>query len=138
MRSPKQFRWIVLVATCCCPVGCGNEDFDLAEATGRITIGDQPVPSGVVTFVPDETQGTSGPTGTAHLSRDGTFAIETLGRPGAIVGAHKVRVNLYLQDSPDAVVHVGIPERYMHESTSGLAAQVRAGERNEYQFILQP
>jgi hypothetical protein len=137
-NSSAKLRLLSLLAAGLSVAGCGGDRLDLAKATGRVTLRDAPVPFGIVTFVPEGAHGGSGPTGSAHLNSDGTFSIETLGREGALVGHHRVRVNLYLRDPADQIQDAAIPERYMHETTSGLTAHVTTGGVNEFQFALQP
>jgi hypothetical protein len=72
-------------------LGCGGPA--LSEAWGTVTLNNQPVPNAEVVFLPDSTQGTEGPRSSAITDAEGRFILRTDdGRPGAVVGKHRVTV----------------------------------------------
>lgn len=75
----------VLTAAGC---GAGPDDAPLrAPVTGTVTLDNQPLPSGVIRFVPEGT--TTGPQASASIT-DGTFQLpEEL---GPVVGSHRVEI----------------------------------------------
>ncbi len=135
----------VLAALCGCLVclilpGCGD-DPDLppvADVSGVVTVDGKPLERGTIQFVPDSSQGTSGPPAVGSIGPDGRYTLETAGVEGAIVGFHKVSV--YAVDEPEDETlppRLLIPRRYFTPDTSGLTAEVKAGEDNELDFPLK-
>jgi len=60
-------------------VGCGEEGNKLFRVCGSVTFDGRPVPAGKVYFIPDESQGNSGPQGRADI-KDGRYDTETGGK----------------------------------------------------------
>lgn len=67
--------------------GCGPSGPSLAPTTGTITFDGKPVAGATVTFVPD-----AGPPGTAVTNDQGGYAIQTVGRDGAVIGRCMISV----------------------------------------------
>ena len=115
-------------------VGCrqGPDLPPLAPTSGTVTLDGEPLTTGTVQFVPDESKDTSGPIGTGKIGPDGEYEISTAGTPGALVGHHKVAVEA--QQSSDLSDHSWspslVPQKYTNFHTSGLTAEVKAGEDN--------
>ena len=74
--------------------GCGHRPDlpPMAKVSGTVTLDGEPLPHGMVQFVPDGSQGTEGPTGVGRIDEKGRFTITTSGVKGAVVGHHKIRV----------------------------------------------
>ncbi len=70
--------------------GCGKNDPRKNAIWGTVTYRGQPVPAGSITFIPDASQGNSGPAVTVPLE-NGRFDSRTTG-VGHIGGPHKVRI----------------------------------------------
>jgi hypothetical protein len=73
--------------------GCGSSTPPGIPVSGKISLGDKPLTTGTVTFKPDRDQGNklkAEPHG--EIKEDGTYALETDGKPGAPPGAYKVTV----------------------------------------------
>ena len=120
--------------------GCNRSpEFDVAPVEGMVTLDGRPLTSGKVTFVPDQSHGTDGPIGVGEIQADGSYKITTLPRAesldGAIVGHHRIRVSHFASDrkpeTRDAV------RMYGSEKTSGLTADVEAGQKNTIDLPLK-
>lgn len=88
-------RW-VLVAPLLALVfgGCGaKNDLSLGKVTGNVTYRGELVRQGTVTFLPDESKGTRGPSALGVIGKDGVYVMTTeQSGDGALVGSHKVGV----------------------------------------------
>ena len=72
--------------------GCGDGQFPVRPARGKVVCSGKPVTSGSVTFTP---LGTAGKPGTAAVGDDGRFVLSTFGKfDGAIVGKHQVQFSV--------------------------------------------
>jgi len=81
-------------------VGCSKNDPRKHDVWGTVTYRGQPVPAGSVTFIPDASQGNSGPAVTIKIE-NGRYDSRKEGR-GHIGGPHKVRITgLTGKDSGD-------------------------------------
>lgn len=121
--------------------GCGeNSGLPLAPVSGTVTVDGQPLTMGIIAFVPDTSQGTTGPMGTSPIGKDGTFRITTTGHDGALAGHHRIKVMAETEydpatnTPPQSFVH----RRYVNEQTSGLTREVIADEENVFNFELDP
>ena len=108
--------------------GCqGSHEMETARVSGVVTLDDKPLTRGTVMFVP-----TSGRAGIGIIGPSGEFRLSTYHTDdGALVGHHKVSVSIpddrELNTKPTIA---GIPRRYMSAESSGLVAEVKAGEEN--------
>jgi len=84
---------LTLVALACC-VGCGGGS-SLAPVSGKVTYkGGQPVTAGYVTYKPDKAKGNNfGGEPIGEIKSDGSYTLQTKGKPGAPLGAYKVIVS---------------------------------------------
>jgi hypothetical protein len=92
--SPKS-RFLVVLAAAVLPavVGCGSKAPEMAPAVeGVVTINNQPLPNATVTFTPTAAGVGGQYVGTAVTDDKGHFVLQTAGKPGAVVGEHKVTV----------------------------------------------
>jgi len=86
-----------LVGSFALVVGCGSSE-KLYPVSGKVTVGDAPLDSGIITFVPDESKGNKSkhsPTG--KIESGGKYTLSTDTRSGAPAGWYKVTVRA---DSP--------------------------------------
>jgi hypothetical protein len=116
------------------PLGCGYKP-DLpptAEVSGTVTLDGQPLPGAMVQFVPDAQKGARGAAGVAASDEKGHFDVTTAGVKGALVGAHKIRVEARARpkDETDTLPPSLIPAKYNNPNTSGLRADVQADQKN--------
>ena len=121
--------------------GCGGSSSNLpplAPVSGKVTLDGNPLPRGTVTFIPDESKGTKGPTAVGQIGPDGRFTLQTAQQPGAVLGHHKVRVRARQEaktPQEEGKEPSLIPLKYENENTSGLTFEVKAG-RNEFNIEL--
>jgi hypothetical protein len=76
-------------------VGCSDSRRDVAPVSGRITLDGKPLAGASVVSQPVAPPGSviAGKGSGAFCDDDGRFQLETLdGRPGAIVGEHRIRI----------------------------------------------
>lgn len=134
--------------------GCGRSwgSPELSSVTGVVTIEGQPIPEGQVTFIPDPTQGTRGPSFVGELRENGSFSIHgPNGVEGAIPGTYQVVIQSYGASSVDLIKHCQkrdckpsdfkrsrlIPLVYETPSSTPLKVIVEAEKPNEYAFDLE-
>jgi hypothetical protein len=140
---------VVLLALAIFVPGCGSGDVKLAKVKGTVTLDGAPLPKGTVTF---ESQGQRPATGTIV---NGEIVEVTTYAPGDGIplGHHKIAISA-TEDSGSAVAanpgegKVGanymsgkslIPAMYNDPSTSGLTADIKAGENTvEFKLTAQP
>jgi hypothetical protein len=113
----------LLLAPC---LGCGDTNY--ATVSGTVTLDGQPLPRGMVQFVPVNDM----PTATGEIGADGKYKLSTADQSGAYVGKHKVRIEARAEqkDERDTFPVSLIPERYTSEETSKLEYEVVAGKNN--------
>lgn len=111
--------------------GCGGgSSLDLAPVTGQVTYKGKSLDHGKVVFFP--TEGTKGPQAVGVIQPDGTFAMETAGSAGAVVGKHKVTVQcrreITLEEAKKLIQgELLIPKQYTQISTTPLQIEVEKG-----------
>ncbi|MEZ6130999.1 MAG: hypothetical protein R3C59_20200 [Planctomycetaceae bacterium] len=138
--------------------GCGSgaDVPELAAVTGTVTLKGAPLPDAMVTFVPEK-----GPVAIGMTDGSGKFSLRTGRLDGAVLGQHKVSVQLD-QGGSEVVAPTGdlndpeqltkyyeqsmkereeteekslLPEKYGNVATSGLTFQVSGGT-NEFSVEL--
>jgi len=120
-------------------IGCdrGPKLPPMEKVSGTVTFDGTPVTGGVIAFIPDVTKGPDGSMGVGSLDQNGHYTIRTLRVEGALVGWHKVRLEDPFSGGPPRVAGpVPIPGRYASADTSGLTAEVKAGQDNVIDFKL--
>ena len=122
-----------------CSAGCGRRGVDpTAKVTGTITVRGKPAKGLLVTFFPER-----GRPGTGVTDRDGRFSLSTFSKDdGAVVGPHVVIVDEAYLDKPPPMTTTRLPSRapnkYRDRAASPLKVTVKAGEKNDFTFDLQP
>lgn len=123
--------------------GCSSKSpFDTAPVTGKVLYKGKPLPYGNINFRPK-----SGSPAFAPIGSDGTFTLSTYGNSdGAIVGKHDVLIKATELDAGKSpandsgiempVAKSVIPRKYTSFATSGLTAEVVAGNENDFIFEL--
>lgn len=124
--------------------GCGGKKgLETAPVTGEVLYNGKPLPYGSVSFRPQ-----AGSPATGEIQSNGSFQLSTYSDgDGAILGTHAVLVNATDLDAGTAApAQAGmeapvpkslIPEKYMSFSTSGITAEVKAGEKNHVKIELR-
>jgi hypothetical protein len=125
--------------------GCGSRDpYTYAPVSGRVTLNNKPLADATVSFQP-VAAGTATPgTGSAAITdKDGRFTLEVVGTKvkGAVVGMHKVRIDLPREpendptdDRPKKIKH--LPAKYSGKDTK-LEFDVPAGGSDAANFDLK-
>ena len=97
--------------------GCGGPPKpELLSVSGKVFVGDKPVPSGMVQFRADAERGNPTlevPTGT--IEPGGTFTLSTAGKPGAPAGWYRVLVladNFATGDPPKSPEWPKLPKNH--------------------------
>jgi hypothetical protein len=127
---------------CLILLGCGRRA-DLppvAKVSGVVTLDGKPLPRGTIQFVPDASKGAEGPTAVGTIDPQGHYRLKTAGTDGAIVGFHRVGVYALQQEPEDETAPPPpplIPPKYFNPETSGLTAEVKAGQDNQLDFPLR-
>jgi hypothetical protein len=114
--------------------GCGKSPFELAEATGTVTIDGQPFAQGKVMFAPVASGATreAGKPAFGNLQSDGSFTLRTDDRAGAVVGQHWATVIAIVDaDAPTTspapkFSRVAVPQSFL----------VEAGKPNQFEIKL--
>ncbi|MBD3675431.1 MAG: hypothetical protein HUJ26_18100 [Planctomycetaceae bacterium] len=149
----KSLSFIVMLLSVTLITGCGmgSQTPDLSPVKGVVTVEGQPVPEGQVTFVPDSTQGTRGPSFVGELQKNGTFSVRgPNGVEGAIPGTYHVVINRPAVSSADLMKAAQerkvnrsefkksslIPLVYETPNSTPLKVIVEPEKPNEYAFDL--
>ena len=112
MTSTRFFFALAAVALPAAFSGCGSSTPILAPAVeGVVTINNQPLANATVTFTPTAPGVAGQYVGTAVTDDKGHYVLQTAGKPGAVVGEHKVTVT----EGP-------VPESMRGEENQGRAA----------------
>ena len=125
---------VVLVA------GCSRKsEWELATATGTVTVDGEPLETGAIAFVPDGSKGTRGPMGYGAIGKGGAYRISTAQESGALVGSHLVRIVADVEYDPitNTPPRTLVHPRYTSESSSELTVEVLPDERNVFDFDLE-
>ena len=150
----------VVGALCVGLLGCGGSSGpELSKVTGKVMYNGQGVEGAVVTFMPTE-----GPLATGMTDSSGEFTLTTGGKPGAVLGDHKVGITKSVESGPaktgmtpedmmkmqkEQMEKQGaegaaegpksaIPAKYAVPATSGLTATVSSSaSENEFEFTLE-
>jgi hypothetical protein len=124
-------------------LGCESGKDTFALVKGKVLYKGRPVHTGTIVFAPDLLRGTTGPLARAEIQSDGSFALQTQGRPGAIPGWHRVTI-LSMEPSPKIIPDGDgmlprsmVPEKYRDPELSGLSCEVRGGQENRIDFDLE-
>lgn len=137
------------MSTC---TGCwGGGSAKVAEVKGQVTLDGKPgLAECSVTFVPEATKGTKGPTSGAKIEADGQYVLLCgTGQKGAVVGFHKVVIRpSFAADgggsSPTGTApavaagpKVVVPRKYTDINTTDLLVEVKPGTVNEIALELK-
>jgi hypothetical protein len=121
-------------------VGCADHRPPRGKVSGIVTYQSKPVPTGTVTFFPKA----GGPTAQGDIGPDGRYELTTFDPgDGAVLGSHSVMIEAWRllptdptkDGMPNGVMI--LPPKYSNPSTSGLTAEVQAGE-NTIHFTIDP
>lgn len=145
---------ILSVAVGVIAVGCSkNERPPLAKAEGIVLYQGKPLPAGRISFIPDRSRGTMGRGASGVIGPDGRFTLQsyTTG-DGAMVGFHCVAIDSWEEvkpstptitadddrPAPPPPMRSRIPTHYNDHASSGITAEVKPQQVNEFEFVLEP
>ena len=131
-RSLSWFRCVPFGLLLLLPLlatGCGVGP--PVPVSGKVTIDNKPLTTGLVTYRPDRNKGNNAiaePHGT--IGDDGTYTLETDGKPGAPPGAYKVVVTAMAKPKdPKDIYAIGaslVNKKYTNEATTPFDVTVTA------------
>lgn len=143
-------RFFVISLLFLCPFAGCDSGPKFYPATGTVTYEGKPVDGAMVTFTPEK-----GSTGSSTTDAAGKFTIMSDGKPGAVVGTHKVTVAKSsmaagvspaatpddmrkMQTSGAAKAKALLPEKYSNVHTTDLSAVVTTdGAKNNFTLDLK-
>ena len=110
-------------------VGCGSPE---ATVSGVVTLDDQPLSGGSVSFVP----AFDGAGASAEIQTDGSYEARTANAEGLAAGRYRVAVRALGESTPDPrggppkPGKLLTPQRYARSTTSGIEVEVVAGDND--------
>jgi hypothetical protein len=110
-------------------IGCGGgkePPKDRTTVSGTVTLNGQPLPGGTIYFESAEGTGTS-----MIIGADGKYSTDR-----APIGANRVTVETQSLQYGNTAAYVKIPTKYGDAMTSGLTAEVKAGDNADINFSL--
>jgi hypothetical protein len=128
------------VLTLAFPSGCqrvapsGN-----TTVQGRVIYRGQPVSGGLVVFTPDLERGGSGKPIPAEIASDGRFQLPSGGE--TVIAPGWYRVAIASAPNPSSILaneHSVFPPQLARPDRSGLVREVKAGQENTFDFIIEP
>lgn len=137
-------HWMVLVWFGLWPAfGCERGTLERVAVSASVTYRGEPLRSGIIVLVPDESRGTNGPLAQAEIQADGTGVFQTAGLPGVAPGWYRITLgsadqepdqagNLHWPDPP-----APLPDKYRAPQTSGLCCEIRFGQDNRIRVELE-
>jgi hypothetical protein len=125
--------------------GCGQKPFEVSEAEGTVTIGGAPLVGVEVTFMPTADPKLRAPSSSGRTDERGQYRLTCQdGRPGAVVGTHRVAVRQRAPGKsdprglpPGSRTNPPIPPQYLSVVETPLQVEVTP-ERHTYDLNLTP
>jgi len=121
--------------------GCGPDGPKLVAVGGTVKTKDRtPIGGATVRFVPDAAKNVTGLASVAVTDADGRFELKYDGTPGAVAGWHKVTVAPPNDRTPPAgkvAAPKMIPARYSSETKTPLEFEVKPGQSNVYEIVIE-
>jgi hypothetical protein len=108
--------------------GCGPGGPPLGTVSGTVTLDGKALPDALVEFQPEG----QGSPSTGTTDQQGRYELlYAPGRPGAMLGKHRVTITTYRQESTDSGQAIEIPERVppWYNDQTTLVREVEAGEQ---------
>ncbi len=116
-------------------IGCGSSSNVPTTLQGHVWYRGQPLPGGMIVFVPDEERGHTGPLLKAAIQADGSFTVEGKVDAGwyrAAVAPPPTAGSFPTVSEP----YPCPPARYRNPQLSGLLAEVKGGCDNVFEFLV--
>lgn len=136
--TPVRVRVSLFVLASLVLCGCNSDRMDLHPASGTVAFEDGSIPQGemaTITFTPLNAM--EGKGASSKIESDGTFQLWTIkpGDGGALAGEYRVTLSI-TKGYPD-IVHQ-VDEKFTDLSETPLTAEVVKGEKNEFDFVVEP
>jgi hypothetical protein len=135
----KSILRVAVVSGLVLAIGGCSDGLEMYPVTGVVTQDRKPVEGAGVVFTPAK-----GPPAAGRTDAQGRYSLQTLDRPGALVGVHGVSVTKCESigpppaedgSGPPRETRWHVPQRYSNPTTSNLTAEV-AADKTEYNFDL--
>ena len=113
-------------------VGCGGPgDFvgQTYPVKGKIMVKGAPATHGSIAFWPDASKGNTGKNeASGGIKEDGTYTMQTRGKPGVPPGAYKVTISMQSQadNATPEKFELEVPKEYTQQKTTTLSIEVVA------------
>lgn len=147
----NHFRLLVLFGAVCGLLGCsGSKEPPRGTVKGRVTLGGKPLSGATIVF----DSKALGVSQTATLDDDGKYEFASYAAAGLPAGSYKVTISSgrFMEPGEEvpkfgAGTKVGvapkkaptpIPDKYAKAESSGLSADVKAGDNPPFDFDLKP
>jgi len=117
--------------------GCGSKPAGASTVVGRVWYHGEPLPGGMIVFVPDEERGNTGPLVKSEIQSDGTFALDGFTGPGWYRMAIAPPLSAGSSAPTVSVLYPTVPSRYRNPQLSGLEGEVKPSGENEFEFVLR-
>ncbi|HEY1190355.1 MAG TPA: carboxypeptidase-like regulatory domain-containing protein [Gemmata sp.] len=147
----NRHRLLALFVTCCFVLGCsGSKDVPRGTVKGRVTLGGKPLAGATIVF----DNKSLGVAQSATLDDDGKYEFMSYAAAGLPAGSYKVTISSgrFMEPGEEvpkfgAGTKVGaapkkaptpIPDKYSKTESSGLSADVKAGDNPPFDFDLKP
>lgn len=113
---------VILLTIAAMLTGCGPAGPKRFHLEGRVTHDGQRVPSGIIRFEPDSTQGNTGPVGYAAI-KDGRYTTATEGSRGSLKGP----IVAYMTGGPAPDPKVEFPKMWFEDYRTTLTLEPSGG-----------
>ncbi len=144
LRQKFQFVVVIICAVTLvniagCDSGVKGIDPDLVSITGTVLLDGKPLASGIVGFAPEEEGSAS-----TGIIKDGKFTLkQTASAYGAKPGKYKISIQSWSttpsmdKDGKEIKGVSAIHKKYNNPKTSGLSAEVKKDDTNNFTFELK-
>lgn len=131
-----------MLAVAC--VGCNQSPYELVPVSGIVQLDGEPLVGGIVNFQPLVVGSgvNAGPGSTSRTGTDGRYTLATIpGKPGAVVGKHRIRIYSYNAETAKRPENGGprererVPPKYNYQSN--VTFDVPAAGTDKADFSLQ-
>jgi hypothetical protein len=127
----------LLAAVLVAVAGCGSKSPAKTAIKGKVWYRGEPLPGGLVAFVPDGDRGNNGPLAKGTIAADGTFSLA----PETAPGWYRVAIAPLPAESTSSPTpsnpYPGVPLRYRNPSFSGIQGEIKQGAENTFEFYLE-
>jgi len=143
--TPRSLLLLLFTATLTLAIsGCGGGHPDTLPVTGTVTYREQAVEGARVMFMAAEATSDKRPAANGVTNAEGRFTLMTFAAgDGAVPGNYKVLVTKRQEmpdpkqpNSPYKITRDLLPARYGNATQSGLKAEVKAGQTNDFELKL--